>query len=71
MYQDVKDRYRLKEQDPILLYGYPKYVTFTTHGPVKFPVSSPAYLAIHAACARVTYLSGANQRLDKFNEDLG
>jgi len=53
-----------------MLRGYSKYVTFTTPDPVKLPVPSPAYLAIHAACAKVAYLSGATECIDKFYEDM-
>ena len=49
---------------------YPKQVTFTTRDQAKFPVPSPTYLAIHAACANVTHLSGAGKCIEKFYEDM-
>ncbi|OAX34547.1 hypothetical protein K503DRAFT_724325 [Rhizopogon vinicolor AM-OR11-026] len=41
--------------------GTPQTVSFTTSDPVYFPLPSPQYLRLHAACARVLYLSGATE----------
>ncbi|KAF9555084.1 hypothetical protein CPC08DRAFT_643432, partial [Agrocybe pediades] len=34
------------------------------------PLPSPAYLAIHAACAQVAHLSGAAEHIDKYDRDM-
>ena len=47
-----------------------EYATFTTPDPVKLPVPSPTYLAIHAACAKATHLSGASECIDKLYRDM-
>ena len=51
---------------PILPRGCAEIISFTTPDPVKLPVPSPTYLAIHAACAKVSYLSGAGHCIDTF-----
>ena len=43
---------------------------FTTPDPARFPVPSPTYLAIHAACAEIAYLSGAVECIDKHYRDM-
>ncbi|KAF4613765.1 hypothetical protein D9613_008150 [Agrocybe pediades] len=45
-------------------------VTFKTDDPVNLPVPSPAYLAIHAACAQVVHFSGADKYIEKYYEDM-
>jgi hypothetical protein len=52
------------------LWGYKQYVIFTTPDPVKLPVPSPVYLAIHAACAKVAHLSGAAEYIDNVSRDM-
>ncbi len=42
-----------------------RVVTFTTPDPEALPLPSPAYLAIHAACCRITRMSGAADYVDK------
>ncbi|KJA13903.1 hypothetical protein HYPSUDRAFT_470268 [Hypholoma sublateritium FD-334 SS-4] len=66
-----ENKYRLEAASPLTLRGYPEYVTFTTPDPVKFPVPSPTYLAIHAACAEVAHLSSAAECIDRFYRDMG
>jgi hypothetical protein len=44
--------------------NWKRTVTFTTVDSVKFPVPSPEYLEIHAACCRVANLSGASEHID-------
>ncbi|KAF8147267.1 hypothetical protein B0H34DRAFT_785840 [Crassisporium funariophilum] len=67
---NVENKYKLEAAEPFILNEYPEYVTFTTPDPVKYPVPSPAYLAIHAACAQVAHLSGAGACIDKFHRDM-
>ncbi|KDR74064.1 hypothetical protein GALMADRAFT_250794 [Galerina marginata CBS 339.88] len=64
------NKYKLGASDPLFLRGYPEFVTFTTHDPEKYPVPSPTYLAIHAACAKVAHLSGAAARIDEFYRNM-
>lgn len=68
--QGEENEYKLEAADPIDLRGYPEYVTFTTPDRVQFPLPSPAYLAIHAACAKIAHLSGAAECIDKFYRDM-
>jgi len=69
-YQHEENKYKLEAAEALILRGYPEYVTFTTPDPVKLPVPSPTYLAIHAACAKVAHLSGAARCIDKFYQDM-
>ncbi|KJA16259.1 hypothetical protein HYPSUDRAFT_147992, partial [Hypholoma sublateritium FD-334 SS-4] len=66
-----KNKYKLEAANAFTLRGYPECVTFTTPDQAKFPVPSPIYLAIHAACAKVAHLSGAAECIDKFYRDMG
>ncbi|KAF9550037.1 hypothetical protein CPC08DRAFT_699393 [Agrocybe pediades] len=50
--------------------GCNQLVTFTTPNPDKLPVPTPAYLAIHAACAQVAQLSGAAKYINKIDQDV-
>jgi hypothetical protein len=70
--QNTENKYRLEAAEPFFLTRYPEYVTFKTPDPIKFPVPSPSsdYLSIHAACAKVTHLSGAGACVDKFYRDF-
>ena len=69
-HQGEENKYKLEGVDPFSLRAYPQYVTFTTPDPVQFPLPSPAYLAIQAACAKVAHLSGAAESIDKFYQDM-
>jgi len=67
---DEENKYKLEAADASILRDYPEYVTFMTTDPVKLPVPSPTYLAIHAAYAKVAHLSGASECIDKFYRDM-
>ncbi|KAI5995279.1 hypothetical protein F5J12DRAFT_896501 [Pisolithus orientalis] len=54
----IPNTYRLEASTSVLLNHRPEYVTFATTDP-KYPLPSPNYLAIRAACAKVAHLSGA------------
>ena len=69
-WQNEDNKYKLESSDQVFLRDYPQYVTFMTPDPVKYPVPSRTYLGIHAACAKVAHLSGAGERIDKFNREL-
>jgi hypothetical protein len=69
-YQDVANTYKLEAVHPVLLRTLPEYFTFTTPDQDKFPVPSPVYLAIHAACAKVAHLSGAAKCIDKLYREM-
>jgi hypothetical protein len=63
-WQNVKNKYMLDSPKNVLYArGFPKYVTFTTPDPVKYPVPSPEYLGLHAACAKFAHLSGAGEQV--------
>ena len=44
--------------------------TLTSPNSATFPVPSPELLALHAACAKVAYLSGASAYIDKLDRDM-
>ena len=69
-HQREENKYKVEGKNPFHLRSYPEYVTFTTPDRVKFPLPSPTYLAIHAACAKVAHLSGAAECIDKFYRDM-
>jgi hypothetical protein len=49
----------------------PKQVTFTSSDPTKYPdLPSPKLLALHAACAKVAHLSGADEHIDSLDHDM-
>lgn len=68
--QGKVNEYKLEAAEPWTLRPYPEFVTFTTPDQDKLPVPSPAYLAIHAACAKAAHLSGAAKYIDKFYRDM-
>ena len=47
----------------------PAVVTFATTIP-NLPLPSPEYLALHALCCEVTWMSGAGDLLDELQRDL-
>ncbi|TFK34404.1 hypothetical protein BDQ12DRAFT_700465 [Crucibulum laeve] len=65
-----KNKYKLKGACDIMLRNYPNYVTFATPDPIKLPVPSPTYLAIHVACTKIAHFSGATEYIDKLYRDL-
>ncbi|KDR83077.1 hypothetical protein GALMADRAFT_221057 [Galerina marginata CBS 339.88] len=67
---DVENKYKIEAADPLVQRQYPEFVTFTTPDSLRFPVPSPTYLAIHAACAKVAHLSGAVACIDELDRDL-
>jgi len=69
-YQDEENKYKLEARQSYILRDYPEYVTFTTPDPVKLPVPSPTYLAIHAACAKVAHLSGVAKCINELYRDM-
>ena len=48
----------------------PDQVVFTTPDPVKLPLLSPDLLALHAARAQVSHLSGAREIIYRILEDM-
>ncbi|KIJ47305.1 hypothetical protein M422DRAFT_164180, partial [Sphaerobolus stellatus SS14] len=67
---DQVNQYKLEAIDPILLNDLPQLVTFTTHDQTNLPVPNPAYLALHASCAKVGHLSGAAEYIEKMFSDM-
>ncbi|KDQ49734.1 hypothetical protein JAAARDRAFT_212033 [Jaapia argillacea MUCL 33604] len=65
--------YKIRTADPLSLYIYLSgidQITFTTPDPIKLPLPSPSLLALHAACAQVASLSGANEYIDRIHEEM-
>ena len=52
------------------LIARPEFVTFSTPDPEKLPLPKPAYLHLHATCAKVAHLSGASEYIEKALIDL-
>lgn len=48
----------------------PEKVMFGSLRPIAFPVPSPALLALHAACAKVTHFSGVGEYIDQLDKDM-
>ena len=54
----------------MFLFGLPEFVTFSSSDPEKLPLPKPAYLHIHAMCAKVAHLSGASEYIERVLRDL-
>ncbi|KAH7906895.1 hypothetical protein BJ138DRAFT_1117169 [Hygrophoropsis aurantiaca] len=54
---------------PYFELGYQK-LTFTTDDPVNYPLPNPEYLRHHAAAARVAYMSGAGEYIERVLTDM-
>ncbi|KIJ30487.1 hypothetical protein M422DRAFT_36550 [Sphaerobolus stellatus SS14] len=67
---DHVNQYKLEARYPFLLTGYSPLVTFTTPDERNLPVPNPAYLALHASCAKVAHLSGAAEYIDQVFSDM-
>ncbi|PPQ94170.1 hypothetical protein CVT25_003755 [Psilocybe cyanescens] len=67
---DRINEYRMGGTDPIILLGLPPVVVFTTPDEYEFPVPDARYLALHAACARIAYLSGTGEYTAKILRDI-
>ena len=68
--QETANKYKLEAIMPGLIGGLPQFIIFTSPDPIDFPVPSPDYFALHAACARVADLSGAAEYIEKMLSDL-
>jgi hypothetical protein len=66
--QGVINQYALRATSPNILNPLPATVTFIARG--GLPLPDPRYLALHAACARVSHLSGAGEYIDTVNRDI-
>ncbi|KAJ3808095.1 hypothetical protein EV368DRAFT_46300 [Lentinula lateritia] len=65
-------RYEIKCLNPFepVLRNLPSpFTTFATSEP-QLPLPDPALLALHASCAKVAYLSGAGEHIDRVHRDL-
>jgi hypothetical protein len=62
--QDEPNKYKLEAIGQYFLSGRPKFVTFTSPDPKTLPLPNPAYLHIHATCAKVAHLSGASEYIE-------
>lgn len=49
---------------------YGRTVTFEDHTQMGIPLPDSRYLALHRACCRVAFLSGAGVYLDKLHRNL-
>ncbi|KAI0315129.1 hypothetical protein OF83DRAFT_1174110 [Amylostereum chailletii] len=69
---DEDDTYSVCAGFERLLHGYPDKVTFRTteHAGVILPKPDRKLLALHAACARVSYMSGAAEYIENVLRDM-
>ncbi|KAI0760767.1 hypothetical protein C8Q74DRAFT_1372570 [Fomes fomentarius] len=64
-------RYRIVHVAPLHTYNLPDEVVFTSREPhLPLPLPSPEYLRIHAACCRISWLSGASGLFYKLEQDM-
>ncbi|KAF8188976.1 hypothetical protein BJ912DRAFT_1031865 [Pholiota molesta] len=68
--ENKDNTYTLESAYPRFYPHLPQSVTFTTPDPRDYPVPSPTYLAIHAACAKIAHLSGAGEYIDQLCCDM-
>ncbi|KAH7908515.1 hypothetical protein BJ138DRAFT_1091111 [Hygrophoropsis aurantiaca] len=64
------NHYRPNSAYPQVRSGIPDLISFTTPDPVQFPLPSPEYLRLHAACARVHHFSGAAEYIRAVLRDM-
>ncbi|KAF9474037.1 hypothetical protein BDN70DRAFT_936954 [Pholiota conissans] len=68
---DIPNTYALQARDELYFFkDYRRTVSFTTPDEVKYPLPSSDYLAIHASCAKIAYLSGAGHYIDVIEWEL-
>jgi len=65
----VPDQYRVNAREAYYISDITNPVTLTTHEP-QFPLPSPSYLRLHAACAQVAHLSGAGEYIDQVFREM-
>ncbi|KAK0447046.1 hypothetical protein EV421DRAFT_1928441, partial [Armillaria borealis] len=63
------NEYKVCARHALYINQCPPKITFTTTDPANYPVPSPRYLAIHAACALVSHLSGTGEYIDKMERE--
>lgn len=69
--QGTQHCYRVVRILPLSQYNLPDVVEFTSHEPdLPLPLPNGDYLRIHAACCRVSWLSGATGLFDRFQRDM-
>lgn len=63
---DIPNRYRVSgfPLSPHRQFGCEEFITFTTSNPQKYPLPSPKYLRIHAACCKVSHMSGTSGKFE-------
>ncbi|TFK74625.1 hypothetical protein BDN72DRAFT_892975 [Pluteus cervinus] len=67
---DISNKYELHASHDYFISGYPQTVTFKNHSDHNFPLPSPTYLKVHAACARIARLSGATAQINEILMDM-
>ena len=61
--------YNVRGRDWAVLAGTLSQVTFRSDDP-SLPPPNPRYLALHAACAKVAFMSGAAEHIDMIMRDM-
>ncbi|THH17497.1 hypothetical protein EW146_g3321, partial [Bondarzewia mesenterica] len=67
---DVPHRYKINSLYSGIIAQLPDYVQFSTLDPINLPLPNPCFVRLHAACARVAYLSGAAEYIEKVLRDM-
>lgn len=67
---ETMNKYQVCSRDPKLIEELPSVARLETPDPVDFPLPDPCYLALHAACAQVSHLSGAREYTEHDLRDL-
>jgi hypothetical protein len=65
----MPNQYQINARDPIYISDIINPVTLTSNDPL-FPLPSPEYLRLHAACAQVANLSGAGEYIDQVFREM-
>ena len=71
--QGTQSRYRVVHAYPLIRYNLPNVVEFKSYerdANLKFDLPNRDYLRIHAACCRISRLSGASGLFDKLQRDM-
>lgn len=71
MFQSEPNCYKVilrGDMHPFILGYPPSTVTFTSTD-ANLPLPSPLYLSIHAACAKIAYLSGATEYIEMMHRE--
>lgn len=70
MFQGTENQYAIQREHPAIGGPLPDITTFVSAFPDRLPLPDRGYLALHAACAKVIRMSGANHHIDEILNGL-